>query len=45
MQFNELVSEEFKIRERLRYEQKNLSARLYANFGYRFQQLLSTFAA
>ena len=45
VQFNELVSEEFKIRKRLRYEQDNLSARLYANFGYRFQQLFSTFAA
>ena len=45
VQFNELVSEEFKIRKRLRYEQENLSARLYANFGYRFQQLFSTFAA
>ena len=45
VQVNELVSEEFKIRKRLRYEQENLSARLYANFGYRFQQLFSTFAA
>ena len=45
VQFNELVSEEFKNRRRLRYEQENLSARLYANFDYRFQQLFSTLAA
>ena len=45
VQFNELVREEFQFRKRLRYEQENLSARLHANFGYRFQQLFSTFAA